>query len=252
MKEDQEQMLTFDQMEDRALEVGGKLEQWLMEKCLAEAARRKAAAVPCACPRCHKALPFAAAQKACVCDGQASNWTVWKTHLQESGFIPILDFLHLLTYLYAAAQAAGGTNPERWNRYAQWLTWAWQGQREKILVALNAACARAGEPPQGAPESDPRSVLNKARTYSTNNCDKMDYPRYRKLGLPISSAPIESTIKQFNKRVKGTEKCWRPSAVEAVLQVRAVQLSQDGREDRLWATPRRSRAARHKSLRQAA
>jgi hypothetical protein len=193
-----------------------------------------------------------AAQKACVCDGQASNWTVWKEHLKELGFIPILDFLHLLTYLYAAAQAAGGTDAERWNRYVHWLTWAWQGQREKILVALNEACARTGAAPRGAPESDPRSVLDKARTYITNNCDKMDYPRYRKLGLPTSSAPIESTIKQFNKRVKGTEKFWRPSAVEAVLQVRAAQLSQDGREDRLWATPRPSRAARHKPLRQAA
>ena len=25
---------------------------------------------------------------------------------------------------------------------SKWLTWAWQGQREKVLVALNAACAR--------------------------------------------------------------------------------------------------------------
>ncbi|MCY3022126.1 MAG: hypothetical protein NTW87_24200, partial [Planctomycetota bacterium] len=41
MKEDQEQMITFDQMEDRALEVGGKLQRWLVEQCLAKAARRK-------------------------------------------------------------------------------------------------------------------------------------------------------------------------------------------------------------------
>jgi hypothetical protein len=193
-----------------------------------------------------------AAQKGCVCDGQASNWTVWKVHLKDLGFIPILDFLHLLTYLYAAAQAAGGKEQERWNRYVRWLTWAWQGHREKLLVALNDACELAGKPPRDASESDPRSVLDKARTYVTNNCDKMDYPRYRKLGLPISSAPVESTIKQFNKRVKGTEKFWRPTAVEAVLQICAAQLSQDGREDRLWASPRPYRAARHKPLQPAA
>ena len=193
-----------------------------------------------------------AARKACVCDGQKSNWTVWEKHLKDLGFIPILDFLHLLTYLYAAAHAAGGTATACWKRYTQWLTWAWQGQREKVLVALSAACPRAGAPPEDAPESEARCVLEKARTYVTNNCDKMDYPRYRKLGLPVSSAPIESTIKQLNKRVKGTEKFWRPSAVEAVLQVRAAQLSEDGREDRLWATPRPSRAARHKPLRRAA
>lgn len=189
-----------------------------------------------------------AARKACVGDGQKSNWSVWEKHLKEHGFIPILDFLHLLTYLYAAAQAQGGTGDQCWERYAEWMTWAWQGQREALLLAINAAAARAGSPPDGAPETDPRRVIEKTQTYVTNNIDKMDYPRYRKLGLPVSSAPIESTIKQFNKRVKGTEKFWRSSAAEAVLQIRAAQLSRDGREERLWAMPRPYRAARHKPL----
>jgi hypothetical protein len=180
--------------------------------------------------------------KACVADGQASNWTVYEVHLKPLGFVGILDFLHLLTYLYAAAQALGGTEAQRWRRYVQWMTWAWQGQREKVLVALNSACAKTGAPPKDTPENDPRCVLSTARTYVTNNTEKMDYPRYRKLGLPISSAPVESVIKQFNKRVKGTEKFWRPSALEAVLQIRAAQLSEDGREDRLWATPRPNHA----------
>lgn len=189
-----------------------------------------------------------ASRKACVCDGQASNWTVYEKHLKGAGFVAILDFLHLLTYLYPAAQAAGGSEVERWKRYVQWVTWAWQGQREKVLLALNANCARSGAPAPGTPETDPRCVLAKARTYVTNNIEKMNYPRYRKLGLPISSAPVESVIKQFNKRVKGTEKFWRRSAVEGVLQIRAAQLSEDGRADRLWATPRPSRAANSKPL----
>jgi len=184
-----------------------------------------------------------AQRKACVCDGQKSNWTVWEKHLKELGFIPILDLLHLLTYLYAAAQATGGTEAQRWERYQRWLTWAWQGARDKLLVALNAAAASVGEAPDDAPETDPRRVVAKTCTYVTNNVDKMDYPRYRKLGLPISSAPVESVIKQFNKRVKGTEKFWCESALEAVLQVRAAQLSEDGRTDRLWAMPRPTRLA---------
>ena len=32
------------------------------------------------------------------------------------------------------------------------------------------------------------------RNYLTNNLEKMDYPRYRKQGLPVSSAPVESVI----------------------------------------------------------
>jgi hypothetical protein len=63
MKEDQEQMITFDQMEDRALEVGGKLERWLMERCLAESARRKTTGATACCPHCRKPQPFTAALK---------------------------------------------------------------------------------------------------------------------------------------------------------------------------------------------
>jgi hypothetical protein len=71
-----------------------------------------------------------------------------------------------------------------------------------------------------------------------NNRNKMDYPRYRKLGLPISSAPVESAIKQMNRRVKGSEKFWLEEGGEALLQVRAAHLSEDGRAERYWAQPR--------------
>ncbi len=61
---------------------------------------------------------------------------------------------------------------------------------------------------------------------------------YRELGLPTSSVPVESQIKQFNRRVKGSEKFWTAEGAEAVLQVRVAYLSQDGRADRNWALPR--------------
>jgi hypothetical protein len=35
-------------------------------------------------------------RKACVCDGQAYNWSVYEMHLRPLDFIPILDFVHLL------------------------------------------------------------------------------------------------------------------------------------------------------------
>jgi hypothetical protein len=142
-----------------------------------------------------------ARRKAYVCDGQACNWTIWEEHFRPLGFVAVLDFVHLLTYIYQAAQAAGGPAKERWRRYERWLGWAWGGERVKLLSALTRASEDAGEPPGGAAESDPRRVIASARTYVANNLDKMDYTRYRKLGLPVSSAPVESQIKQFNRRV---------------------------------------------------
>jgi hypothetical protein len=58
----------------------------------------------------------------------------------------------------------------------------------------------------------------------------MDYARYRRLGLPIVSALVESLVKEINWRVKGTEKFWNdPNGAEAILQVRAALLSEDDR-----------------------
>ena len=64
-----------------------------------------------------------------------------------------------------------------------------------------------------------------------NNRLRMDYARDRRLGLPVTSSLVESLIKQFNSRVKGTEKFWDVGGAESILQVRAALLSEDGRLD---------------------
>jgi hypothetical protein len=52
-----------------------------------------------------------------------------------------------------------------------------------------------------------------------------------------------STIKQINRRIKGSEKFWLEGGAEAMLQPRAAQLSQDDRWKRYWARPRKHRRA---------
>lgn len=67
-------------------------------------------------------------------------------------------------------------------------------------------------------------------TYLENNQTRMDYPRYRREGLPVTSALIESLVKEVNYRVKGTEKFWNDDLHgEAILYVRAALLSHDNR-----------------------
>ena len=192
--------------------------------------------------------------KGYVCDGQKYNWAIFALHLVTWGFIPILDFLHLLGYLYGAAQAACGKGTSAaWSTYERWLRWAWSGRVEEVLAELRTTCQGLGVPPPGCPEDDPRRVAAEAVGYVENNRGRMDYPRYRRLGLPISSAAVESTIKQTNRRIKGTEKFWLEGGAEAVLQLRAAHLSEDGRADDYWSRPRPyARAAGRGSLRPAA
>ncbi len=55
--------------------------------------------------------------------------------------------------------------------------------------------------------------------------------------------PSRATIKQINRRIKGSEKFWLEGGAEAILQLRAAQLSQDDRWKRYWARPRKHRRA---------
>jgi hypothetical protein len=195
-----------------------------------------------------------AQSKGYICDGQKYNWAIFALHFVAWGFIPILDFLHLLGYLYGAAQAAFGQGTAgAWSAYERWLRWAWSGRVEELLAELRTASRQLGVPPPGGPEDDPRRVVAEAVGYVENNRGRMDYPRYRRLGLPVSSAAVESTIKQINRRIKGTEKFWLEGGAEAVLQLRAAHLSEDGRADDYWSRPRPyARAAGQGSLRPAA
>jgi hypothetical protein len=174
-----------------------------------------------------------AARKACICDGSKALWALFELHLLGAGFIGILDFVHLLTYLYAAAGAtAGKGTPAAWALYERWPRWAWAGEVKRLLGGLREAARRVGEPPPGCPEEDPRQVVADAVGYVGINRERMDYPRYRRLGLPIVSAAVESAVKQVNRRVKGSEKFWLRGRAEAILQVRAAYLSEDGRAER--------------------
>ena len=75
----------------------------------------------------------------------------------------------------------------------------------------------------------PRKVVATSLGYLENNRSRMNYAQYRREGLPTMSGLVESLIKQFNYRVKGTEKSWRQNNAESILQVRAAVLSEDER-----------------------
>jgi len=183
-----------------------------------------------------------AKRKACVCDGQAYNWSIYEMHLLPAGFVAILDFVHLLAYLYDAAHALHGSDAALgWKTYEQWLRWAWSGEVGKLLSSLRAAAAKLAK--KGSAAAARKQTVEETLTYVTNNRQRMNYPEYRRLGLPISSAPVESTIKQINRRVKGSEKFWLESGAEAILQLRAAQLSQDDRWTRYWSRRRKHRRA---------
>jgi len=173
---------------------------------------------------------FSACRRAFLGDGLKYNWTIQRKWFKD--FEPIADFIHPLSYLYVAATAVAHSQAERWQTYLGWMTACWQGRVAEVLKTLKQWQERLGPilPEEKPPGSDARVVVGKAVTYLENNQARMDYPRYRRLGLPVTSSAVESLIKEFNYRVKGTEKFWnRPEGTERILQVRAAVLSDDDR-----------------------
>ncbi len=175
----------------------------------------------------------AAERKAFVCDGLAANWTVWQKHF--SHYTPILDFVHAVMYVYAAAMAnqAFATG---WDIYCRWARAVWNGRVEDVLVELHARQQELGLPTDEDSEQSPRRLVADALRYLTNQQSRMRYDQYRRQGLPITSAHIESTIKQINRRVKGSEKLWSTGGAEALLQLSADYLSENDPLTPFWRT----------------
>jgi hypothetical protein len=190
---------------------------------------------------------YRAARKAFVADGAAYNWTLQRTHAAD--FEPVVDLLQVLGYVYAAAWAVGETAAERWDQYVAWLRACWQGHVPEVLAQVQTWQGRVGLPPPGEelPRADPRRAVSEALSYLSHNAGRMAYPRSRQQGLPITSSLAESLVGEFNARVKRRQKYWnRPAGAEAVLQLRAAVLSEDGRLERYLAerpgSPYRRRA----------
>jgi hypothetical protein len=191
---------------------------------------------------------YRAGRRAFVGDGAAYNWGIQRGYFPD--FEPIVDFLHVLCYLYLAAWGVGDDDAGRWSLYVAWLRCCWQGRVAEVLAALRVWQGRLGEPPEGEEldDKDPRRLVAEALSYLGNNQGRMDYPRYRQQGLPITSSLAESLVGEFNARVKSRQQYWnRPQGAEAILQLRAAVLSEDDRLARFFAqrpgNPHRRRKA---------
>jgi hypothetical protein len=66
-----------------------------------------------------------ASRRAFVGDGSDNNWALQRRYFGT--WTAILDFIHALSYVFAAA-TAGRKFAEGWPVYVRWISWLWQGQ----------------------------------------------------------------------------------------------------------------------------
>jgi len=177
-------------------------------------------------------LGFMHAEKgAFVADGSETNWGVWRTYFPD--LTPITDFVHAVCYLYQAVMQNLPVD-EGWDLYCRMAQMLWSGEPAEVIEGLLALQKKVGLPGPNEPDSSPRNQMVAAIRYLTNQQSRIRYAEYRQAGLPITSCHMESTIKQINRRVKGTEKFWSKDGGEAILQLAADYLSDHAPLDGFW------------------
>lgn len=166
-------------------------------------------------------------------DGAAWIDSIHQEHLGRH--VRIVDYYHACEHLHEAAKAALPDQEAARERLAEKMTsLLWRGRVNDVIGVLEGLARQAGPPQESDGADHPRRVLHQNVGYFRKHKDHMQYAAYHRRGWPIGSGAVESGVKQFNKRVKGTEQFWHIHGVEPILALRGLRLSQDGRWTRFW------------------
>jgi hypothetical protein len=147
----------------------------------------------------------------------------------------IIDWFHAVEHLWDCAKAVYGSGTAEAAQWAEQLeALLWEGKVQRVIDELSAALSKLGPLLDSDKPGSPRKVLANNIAYFTEHQEHMNYPEYRRRGWPIGSGETEAAVKQFNKRIKGTEQFWSTEGVEAILALRALWVSQDCRWQQYW------------------
>jgi hypothetical protein len=164
--------------------------------------------------------------RAFLADGARWLWELAALHFPDA--IQILDWYHLEEHVHAAAAALfgeGTAEAKAWS--AARLTELWEGRWRDMVAQL-------ADQRKLLRSKSKRETLRKLQQYVTNNQTRIDYPRYRELGLRIGSGRVEGACKSLvGARCKqaGMRNWTRPGA-QGVLRLRAAL--QTGDFNTLW------------------
>ncbi len=166
-----------------------------------------------------------------VCISDGSDHILKKIFLR---FFPkanhILDYYHKSEALHKCLKSVGRIGSEIHQKLKNSL---WEGQIVEIIANLKEIQLEVGKPDKGKRKTDdPKVVLDNFINHLNENKGRLQYKEYRSLKYPIGSGSVESAVKLFGKRIKGTEKQW--SDGESILHLYAFLLSEDERWNKLW------------------
>jgi hypothetical protein len=100
----------------------------------------------------------------------------------------------------------------------------------KVAERLSRPCVATRKlAKQGSAAADRKGTVHETLTHVSKNHELTDYPEYRRWGLPIRSAPVESTTQPINRPRNGRDQFWREGGANAFQPLHAAPLSPDDR-----------------------
>ena len=137
----------------------------------------------------------------------------------------LVDFYHLATHVYAAANACLGEAAGGAWALAR-LHEAKHGGPTPVLAAVDALDRTVRRSPAK------REALRQLAQYVRDHADLMDYPREVAAGRDIGSGPTEATCKTLTLRVKGCGMKWDLGHAQDMMNL--VAMYESGQADRYW------------------
>lgn len=161
-----------------------------------------------------------------------SDGAAWLRNIAEEYFPTatlILDWYHVTEYISDVASllfVKGTAKAKRWVEYRE--AELWDGRTGVVVRALDQ------ERRKGDWSQQQRESLDSAYGYIDRNHDRMQYPRYRELGLPIGSGRAEGLCKTLveGRCKQSGMRNWEPTGAEGVLRLRAAR--HDGVFNQTW------------------
>jgi len=131
----------------------------------------------------------------------------------------ILDFIHLLEYVWKVANAHLGENNE------ERVTWV-QQQAELLLDSQHKKVLQTWEAIKANPKLSKGQVdtIDKAISYLGNRPHMVDYKTYLSKGFPITTGAVESACGHFIKsRMDRSAMHWGKEGAQKMLDMRAIK-----------------------------
>lgn len=142
--------------------------------------------------------------------------------LEEVTIYQVLDCCHATHHISQALAAFGLSNEERMPLYREHRSLLRNGQWRRVVEELTDLADLL----EADSQAKAKALTEIAYLRKHGEAGRMSYPHFRRLGIPLGSGAIESSIRRvINLRLKSNSMFWREPHAETMLQVRAQVIS---------------------------